>query len=153
MRLSRFLVPGSFLVLLGVNALRVEKRDYPAVLSIPLQKVTPGNSSAPVKKRQTVESPDINYLNQLLYIVELQIGTPPQTTYVQLDTGSSDLIVETPSSDICSTAPPNPCTNFGSCKNHASTISSKLSKLYRFSKQLFNVRIHRQQFSSSLWRR
>jgi Eukaryotic aspartyl protease len=100
------------LVLLTVDALRVEKRDDPAVVKLPLQKKV-GNLG--LKQRQEVESPDINYMQQLLYIVQLQIGTPPQSTYVQLDTGSSDLIVETPLSDICSAAAPNPCTNFGSC--------------------------------------
>lgn len=134
MKLSHVLVPGTFLALLGANALRVEKRDTPAVLSIPLQKITPGKSSVPGKKRQTVESPDVNYQNQLLYIVELQIGTPPQSTFVQLDTGSSDLIVETPLSDVCSTAPPNPCTNFGSCKSHMPRSRESICNLFRFSK-------------------
>jgi hypothetical protein len=35
---------------------------------------------------------------------------------VQLDTGSSDLVLETPTSDICTAGIPNPCTMFGSCK-------------------------------------
>jgi hypothetical protein len=102
------------LVLLGVDALRVEKRDDPSVVKIPLQKKTL-SPPARLRNRQEVETPDLNYMTDLLYIVELQIGTPPQTTYVQLDTGSSDLIVETPGSNICSASVPNPCTNFGSC--------------------------------------
>jgi hypothetical protein len=112
MRSSFCVITVVALVLSTVDALRVEKRDDPAVVILPLQKKfnNPG-----LKPRQEVEGPDLNYLQELLYIVELLVGTPPQSTYVQLDTGSSDLIVETLSSDICSVAPPNPCTNFGSC--------------------------------------
>ncbi|PMD13373.1 acid protease [Hyaloscypha hepaticicola] len=57
----------------------------------------------------------------LLFLIELQIETPPQSTYVQLDTGSGDLIVETPSSHICRANSPNPCTNFGSYVANASS--------------------------------
>ena len=104
------------LELIGANALRLDKRNDLGVLKIPLQRQTPKVLS---RKRQTVQAPDINYENSLLYIVELQIGTPPQSTFVQLDTGSSDLVVETPSSDICSANIPNPCTNFGSCQTNS----------------------------------
>lgn len=116
MRSTDLLVAGLCLVL-STDALRVEKRDDPSVLKIDLQKKAPELLARSARKRQTVETPDVNYQKQLLYIIQLEIGTPPQSTFVQLDTGSSDLIVETDSSDICSTAPPNPCTNFGPCKN------------------------------------
>ena len=117
MKAVSMLALGASLSFLGIEALRVEKRDSPAVLSLPLKKRTPGPSSkrSPRKRQGEVQTPDINYNTQLLYLVELQIGTPPQSTYVQLDTGSSDLIVETPSSHICTADTPNPCTNFGSC--------------------------------------
>lgn len=117
MKAVSILALGASLGLLGIEALRVEKRDSPAVLSLPLKKRTPAPSSKrSLSKRQgEVQTPDINYNTQLLYLVELQIGTPPQSTYVQLDTGSSDLIVETPSSHICTANTSNPCTNFGPC--------------------------------------
>lgn len=106
------------LLLLGVDALTVEKRDNPAVFKIDLIKKTPDSvATRSLHRRQgTVQVPDVNYHTSLLYLIELVFGTPPQQTFVQLDTGSSDLIVETPSSDICSVAPPNPCTNFGACR-------------------------------------
>lgn len=115
MKIGNLLAVGASLGFIGVDALRVEKRDDPAILKIPLQKITPQASS--LRKRQgTVEGPDVNYQKSLLYVIELLIGTPPQSTFVQLDTGSSDLIVETDSNNLCSAAPPNPCTNFGACK-------------------------------------
>jgi hypothetical protein len=82
---------------LGIEGLKVEKRDSPAVLPLPLEKRTPGLSSKKTlsKCQGEVQTPDINYQTQLLYLVELQIGTPPQMTCIQLDTGSSELIVET----------------------------------------------------------
>ncbi|CZR56894.1 uncharacterized protein PAC_06783 [Phialocephala subalpina] len=110
MRSTDLLVAGLCLVL-STDALRVEKRDDPSVLKIDLQKKAPELLARSARKRQTVETPDVNYQKQLLYIIQLEIGTPPQSTFVQLDTGSSDLIVETDSSDICSTAPPNPVSS------------------------------------------
>jgi hypothetical protein len=102
-------------ILSGVNGIGLEKKATPKVFKIPLHRKSPELLSKNRKRAGEVETPDINYQRSLLYIVELVIGTPPQTTFVQLDTGSSDLTVETSKSDICNTAPPNPCTNFGSC--------------------------------------
>lgn len=116
MRTTTLIAVGASLALLGVDASRFTKRDNPAVLKLDLLKKDPAVLSKAVRRRGNVETPDVNYNTQLLYIVQLMIGTPPQSTYVQLDTGSSDLVVETPLSDICAAVPPNPCTNFGSCK-------------------------------------
>lgn len=141
MRFSDLLVAGVSLAL-STDALTLEKRDDPAVLKLDLQKKDPGVLANSARKRQTVEAPDVNYQNQLLYIVELLIGTPPQSTFVQLDTGSSDLVVETPLSDICSAAPPNPCTNFGACK-YSQLHSKRVSLIFnRHRKQFFNIPIH-----------
>jgi hypothetical protein len=93
MKIASFLV-GTGLVLLSVEALRLEKRTNPAIFKIPLRKRTHGIQARSLSRRQEVETPDLNYMNQLLYIVQLQIGTPPQETYVQLDTGSSDLVYQ-----------------------------------------------------------
>jgi hypothetical protein len=117
MKAVSLLVIGAGLGLLGIGALRVEKRDSPAVLKLPLLKKTTSPSKRSLRRRSgTVGTPDVNYQKELLYLVQLEIGTPPQSIYVQLDTGSSDLVVETPNSDICTAASPNPCTNFRACK-------------------------------------
>jgi hypothetical protein len=103
--------------LVGVSdALALEKRG-PAVAKFNLQKRTADIHAAALKKRparrqSTVETEDQNYKTTLLYLIQLAIGTPPQSILVQLDTGSSDLIVETSTSDICTASTPNPCTNF-----------------------------------------
>jgi hypothetical protein len=104
----------------SAHALALEKRASPGVISFPL-KVNPSVHHASIKRRNDkrsgdVSTPDTNYNRQLLFLIELMIGTPPQKTSVQLDTGSSDLIVETPSNNLCQAASPNPCTMFGSCK-------------------------------------
>jgi hypothetical protein len=100
-----------------VNSLAVAKRKAsPGVISFDLHK-NPKIQHAPLRKRAgTIELPDINYVTGLLYIVEIWLGTPPQPNYVQLDTASSDLVIETNSSDICTATVSNPCTDLGSCK-------------------------------------
>jgi hypothetical protein len=102
------------------NALILEQRDNPAVFRLPLYKRTDEIHAKVLRNRLMRRSgevgvTDTNYMNSLLYIIPLAIGTPPQMVMVQLDTGSSDLVVETSSSNICSAPAPNPCTNFGSC--------------------------------------
>ncbi|KUJ13564.1 acid protease [Mollisia scopiformis] len=135
MRAANLIAAVASLSIFSVEALKLAKRDTPAVLKLDLQKRRSGtfaNSTLTKKRQGTVETPDINYQTQLLYIVQLQIGTPPQSTYVQLDTGSSDLVVETDSSNICSQAPPNPCTNFGS-------YDANSSSTYEYSDSNFQV--------------
>jgi hypothetical protein len=39
-----------------------------------------------------------------------------KTRWRRIGIGSSDLVVETDSSNICSVGAPNPCTNLGACK-------------------------------------
>jgi hypothetical protein len=120
--LNIFPIAARLLVLVSVaNALILEKRHSDDVFKIPLHKRTnevhaQSLRNRLVKRSGVVEVLDTNYMTTLLYVLQLSIGTPPQDTMVQLDTGSSDLVVETPSSNICSAPAPNPCTNFGACK-------------------------------------
>lgn len=69
-----------------------------------------GFVSLPFRRRSGLESRSGTVQNtlsygQFTYNVDITLGTPPQTITVQLDTGSSDLVVNSPISDICNTTP------------------------------------------------
>ncbi len=100
------------LYLLGIDALILKKKVNPAVVSIQLERSI-GNSVSRYQKRQFVESVLDN--EGFVYTVTLLLGTPPQSIHVQLDTGSSDLVVETASSTLC-VFEPMVCSSHGVCK-------------------------------------
>ncbi|POS83292.1 hypothetical protein EPUL_006316, partial [Erysiphe pulchra] len=55
-----------------------------------------------------------------LYLFNVSLGTPPQTIRLHLDTGSSDLWVNTPKSELCSKGL-RPCTSTGMYSANASS--------------------------------
>lgn len=69
--------------------------------------------------RRDGSAPVILENHKKLYIVRLQIGTPPQDIQVTLDTGSSDLFVPSNSEDFC-LLHPNECSKTGVCRSHHS---------------------------------
>jgi len=120
MKISSILALGTAFAVSATNAMVLDTRDTPGVVTFSLFK-SYAAAAKMLKKRNAKRSgevgvTDTNYQKNLLYVVEVLVGTPPQSTFVQLDTGSSDLVLETDSSDICSQAPPNPCTMLGACK-------------------------------------
>jgi hypothetical protein len=98
---------------IGVNALTLVKKDNPAILSIPFKRTTTVPASQ--RKRGGTTLSDLHN-EQLVYTIDIIAGTPPQQMLVQLDTGSSDLIVETSSSNLCFSNP-IVCGGHGSCKS------------------------------------
>ena len=68
---------------------------------------------------------------ETLYFMDVTIGTPPQSLKMHIDTGSSDLWVNTPSSSLCEESS-SPCTAAG-------TYSANSSSTYQYINSLFNI--------------
>ncbi|KZZ95287.1 candidapepsin-4 precursor [Moelleriella libera RCEF 2490] len=68
---------------------------------------------------------------QTLYFLNATLGTPPQNVRLHLDTGSSDLWVNTPSSRLCSLKS-QPCS-------YGETYSANASSTYSYISSAFNI--------------
>jgi hypothetical protein len=100
------------------DALVIEKRVQ-KVVSFPIIKRMRSTAISPPPKRGGMpgdyQLPDINY--NVLYLIPITVGTPPQALLAQLDTGSPNLVLETTGDNLChNQLAPNPCSNYGGCK-------------------------------------
>ncbi|KAL2270373.1 hypothetical protein VTJ83DRAFT_2557 [Remersonia thermophila] len=68
---------------------------------------------------------------ETLYFINATVGTPPEAVRLHIDTGSSDLWVNTPSSTYCTSAR-NPCAAAGTYTPNASTT-------YQYVNSKFNI--------------
>ncbi|KAI1090863.1 acid protease [Rostrohypoxylon terebratum] len=106
--------------------------SQPKVVSLATQRRTISN---PVKRDRlrrrdnTVTAKLDN--EETLYFVNGTLGTPAQSIRMHLDTGSSDLWVNTPSSSLCSTSS-KPCA-------FAGTYSANSSSTYKYVGSWFNI--------------
>lgn len=104
----------------SANALRLEKRDNPAVVALPFEKVDKITSISPSSdsKRETgpIEELTTKDLQHLVYMVQLDIGTPPQSISAIFDTGSPSLVIHTTNDTSCVPPAPNPCSLYGGCE-------------------------------------
>lgn len=82
-----------------------------------------------IRRRGTVESSLSN--QETLYFANMTIGTPPQSLRLHLDTGSSDLWVNSASSRLC-LASSKPC-------NFAGTYTANSSSSYEYINSVFNI--------------
>ncbi|KAK6079283.1 aspartic-type endopeptidase opsB 1 [Seiridium cupressi] len=82
-----------------------------------------------LRRRGSVEASLNN--EETLYFVNASIGTPAQSLRLHLDTGSSDLWVNTPSSSLC-LGKSNPCS-------YAGSYSANSSSTYEYVGSYFNI--------------
>ncbi|KAK4190403.1 putative aspartic-type endopeptidase opsB, partial [Podospora australis] len=68
---------------------------------------------------------------ETLYFINATVGTPPRPLRLHLDTGSSDLWVNTPASDLCEESS-NPC-------RYAGTYTANSSSTYEYIGSWFNI--------------
>ena len=116
----------------GSAALHLIERDTPDVVGLD---ITRRHISQPAKRdalrrrqSQTVTETLDNY--ETLYLANVSIGTPPQDFSLHIDTGSSDLWVNTPNSQLC-TQRADLCM--------LGTYDANSSSTYKYVNGLFNV--------------
>ncbi|KAH8821654.1 aspartic proteinase precursor [Xylogone sp. PMI_703] len=111
-------------LLLSADALQLHKRTDgpPRVVEFPIQRAALPNTPADrLDQRQTVE---VALSNQVtLYIANATVGTPAQAVRLQIDTGSSDLWFNTPSSQECQSRR-SPCSLTGTYEANSSSTYS-----------------------------
>ncbi|KAL2263884.1 hypothetical protein VTK26DRAFT_4561 [Humicola hyalothermophila] len=115
-----------------VHGLSLRKRqDGPKVVGLETERRAPRHPihRDKLRKRDPVE---VGLDNQeTLYFINATIGTPPRSVRLHLDTGSSDLWVNTPDSRLCQSRG-QPCT-------YAGTYSANSSSTYEYIGSYFNI--------------
>ncbi|EGD96316.1 aspartyl protease [Trichophyton tonsurans CBS 112818] len=118
----------------AVESLQVVKRDNPSVLGFDIERF---QAAKPIHrdiiaKRASTKTISQDLDNQKnLYFCNLTLGTPPQTIRAHIDTGSSDLWVNTADSRFCSSRR-SPCSQGG-------TYDSSSSSTYQLVNNDFNI--------------
>jgi len=115
-------------------------RSSPTVISASIQRKTTTNLSPATRDRLRVSarasaSPSTlseSLSNDItLYFANVTLGTPPQPLALHLDTGSSDLWVNTPSSALC--------TRYASVCAASGSYTANASSSYRYLNSRFNI--------------
>jgi len=114
------------------DALNLVKRDSPAVVHAPIQRrqIESPLEHDRLRRRTTTISETLS--NKVtLYYANVTIGTPPQSVALHIDTGSSDLWVNTANSTLC-TQYSRQCAAYG-------TYSRTSSSTYAYVNPYFNI--------------
>jgi hypothetical protein len=88
-------------------SISTERHAGPGMIRMPISK-----QAGSLSKRNKYPTAKLQNLGKMEYMIKVEIGTPPQTTYLQLDTGSSDTWVLAPSGCAGSLCQPA-CKYFG----------------------------------------
>lgn len=87
-----------------------------------------------LRKRGTATVSETLDNEQTLYFANVTIGTPAQSLRMHIDTGSSDLWVNTDSSSLCSNS-----KTAAECTAYGGTYSANDSSTYEYVNSLFNI--------------
>ncbi|KAK4227930.1 putative aspartic-type endopeptidase opsB [Podospora fimiseda] len=117
----------------GLSIPSIQQRgDGLKVVGLEIQKraaTNPIHRDNKLKKRGSVEVELDN--EETLYFINGTVGTPPRPVRLHLDTGSSDLWVNTPASSLCSEST-QPC-------RYAGTYNANSSSTYEYIGSYFNI--------------
>lgn len=127
----------------GVEGLTLTKRGdgtAPKVLHLPIQRRahTGPIVSRSLQKRNTISETLTNFEGQgSLYFANVTIGTPPQSIAFHIDTGSSDLWANVPTSKLCEDDAQTvreggvPCSASGTFNNESSSTASFVNNNFK----------------------
>ncbi|UZP41313.1 hypothetical protein NXS19_009129 [Fusarium pseudograminearum] len=124
-------------LLASTEAISLHKREHglePRVMSVPIQRRQIDNPLAHDRKRLNRRAGTVNVgidNEQSLYFLNASIGTPPQNFRLHLDTGSSDLWVNSVNSELCDTHA-NICAESG-------LYNANKSSTYEYVNSEFNI--------------
>ncbi|PHH83925.1 hypothetical protein CDD83_2788 [Cordyceps sp. RAO-2017] len=109
-------------------------RAPPRVVGASVQRRYVSGGRAAARLRGRADEPiDVPLSNQkVLYSIEIEVGNPPQRMEVQLDTGSSDALLNTDRSALC-TGRDNACAATGTYNANASSTSRYVNSRFNIS--------------------
>lgn len=115
----------------GLDLRRKPEGEAPRVVKMATQRKTVANPHVrdQIRRRGTVTAKLDN--EETLYFINATLGTPAQSLRLHIDTGSSDLWVNTPSSTICKQKA-SPCS-------FAGTYTANSSSTYDYVGSWFNI--------------